>query len=243
MRSTTAMFLALSSLVCGQFQAEIGPPVAPIGCPFVIAVSNDTAISQWLAPCFQIKDSTGALVAPGGCAGVVWPVNPGETFVMAWPQIDASGAPLAPGTYTVEINLLGVLNSTQVTIGGADAAIALLGVPRIGKNRNLLFCAPLDGGYSYLAGAALSSSGILTCAGVVPLALDPLLTYSIDPANSVFLNFAGILDTTGTSIAPSLALPNIPAIIGASFVVDFVAIDASVCPVRRIAAPRVITIG
>ena len=172
----------------------------------------------------------------------MWPLNPGASFVMTWPQIDYLGHPLPVGNYTVEINVGGTQYATPVTIGGADAAIAMLGVPKVGTNRNLMFCAPLDPGYSYVAGAAFNSSGIPTCAGNVPLALDPLFFYSIDPTNLVFLNFVGALDPSGMSSVPSLSLPNIPALIGAYFVVAFAVIDTTPCPVRRIAAPIVITI-
>ena len=244
MRSMTLALLALSSVSWAQLHAVVGPPVAPIGCPFVIGVSNDTPVQQWVSACpFLIKDATGAQVAPGACPGIVYNLNPGETFTTAWPQFDFFGNPLPPGTYTVEVNLLGITTSHQVVIGGADAAIAHEGVPKIGTNRTLRLCAPLDAGHSYLAGAALSATGIPTCNGVVPLALDPLLTFSIDPANPVFLNFAGTLDVAGGSQAPSLALPNLPAIVGASFVLCFIVADpSSPCIVRRIAAPLVVTI-
>jgi hypothetical protein len=237
--------LVLDSLSFAQFQAVIGPPVAPIGCPFVVGVSNDTPVPHDISACpFQITNAAGAIIAPGPCAGVVYTVNPGQTFTFFWPQLDQFGTQLPPGPYTVTVNLLGTTYSSTVLVGGADAAAALMGVPRIGTNRSLQLCAPLDGGYPYLAGAALSATGIATCGGVVPLALDSLLTFSIDPANPVFLGFAGLLDASGASQAPSLALPNVPSIVGASFVVSFIAADpASPCLVRRIAAPLVVTIS
>jgi hypothetical protein len=244
MRSMTLALLALSSVSWAQFHAVVGPPVAPIGCPFVIGVSNDTSVPQWVSACpFIIKDATGATVAPGGCPGIVYQLNPGQTYTTGWPQFDFFGNPLAPGMYSVEVNLLGTTFVQNVLVGGVDAAIAHQGVPKIGTNRNLELCSPLDAGHAYLAGAALSSTGIPTCNGVVPLALDPLLLFSIDPTNPVFLNFAGTLDAGGMSQAPSLALPNLPGIVGASFVVSYIVVDpSSPCIVRRIAAPLVVTI-
>ena len=242
MRSTSLMLAALTSIACAQFHAVVGPSIVPPGCLITIAISNDTPSVQSVGCNFAIKDATGTVVAPGGCGALVFPLNPGATNLQHWPQINGFGAPLPPGGYTVEVTLPGGVTSTSITLGGAEAAIAMLGVPKIGTNRNLRFCSPLDGGHAYVGGAALSVSGIPTCAGNVPLALDPLFFYSIDPANAVFLNFAGTLDASGMSSAPSLALPNIPALIGAFFVVDFAVIDPTPCPVRRIAAPIVVTI-
>jgi len=244
MRSTTFFSLVLASVSFGQLHAVVGPLVLPIGCPFVIGVSNDTPVQQWVSACpYQIKDATGTVVSPGGCPGIVFPLNPGETLTFSWPQIDGFGNPLPPGAYTVEGNLLGTPFSHQVVIGGADAAVSLLGVPKIGTTRGLQLCAPMDGGAIYVAGAALSATGIPTCGGTVPLAMDPLLTISIDPTNPVFLNFAGTLDSAGMSMVPQLALPNLPAIVGAQFVLSFIVADPlGPCVVQRIAAPLVVTI-
>ena len=93
-------------------------------------------------------------------------------------------------------------------------------------------------------GAALATGpGIPTCAGIVPLAADPLLFLSLDPTNPHFLNFAGVLAPDGAAETSTLALPNIPALVGQSFVLAFVVLEIGpVCPVVRISAPLTVTI-
>ena len=137
---------------------------------------------------------------------------------MTWPQIDYLGHPLPSVTYTVEINVGGTQYATPVTIGGADAAIAMLGVPKVGNETGILmFCAPLDPGILLRRRRGVQLAvGIPTCAGNVPLALDPLFFYSIDPTNLVFLDFVGALDPSGMSSVPSLSLRTSRQLIGAS---------------------------
>jgi len=47
-----------------------------------------------------------------------------------------------------------------------------------------------------------------------------------------------VLDSAAESSAPAPAIPDLPSLVGESFVLDFVVVDlAQSCPIRRISAP------
>ncbi len=244
MRFAAFSALILVSVAGAQVSSSVGPPVAPIGCPVSISVSNDTNSTYFTSYCpFVIRDSGGTTIFTPFCIAIVNPIAAGSTFTTYWAQNNDSGLQVPPGTYFVDVFISGATQSTPVVIGGADAAVSILGVPRIGTQRNLRLCSPGDGGFTFGMAAALSSVGISTCAGIVPLDTDPLFFLSLDPSNPFFIGFTGALDNTGISETPSLNVPNVPAIVGQSFVLAFVTVDFSQpCPVRTISAPTSITI-
>jgi hypothetical protein len=239
------ILIAVSSL--GQVATTVGPSPAPIGCPIAISVANDTNAAIFLPnPCpFQVRNAAGAVIYSPFCIQIIVNVNPGAVFTAYWNQVDNNGSQVPAGTYFVDVTMPGGMSTTSITIDATeDAGLAPLGPNRIGTTRNLYFCAPQDGGAPY--GAAASgfpvSGGIPTCGGVVPLEFDALLQLSLGP-NPFFLNFIGGLSNTGSTTAPAIAVPFIPGIVGASFVVAFITIDTiAPCNVRSISAPLIVLI-
>ena len=125
----------------------------------------------------------------------------------------------------------------KLVIGGNEAGLGTLGVIRPGTTRQLQLCSPTDPGLPYVLLASLSTSpGLGTCAGVLPLTPDALFLLSLDPASPVFQNFQGSLDSSGSTSAPALALPNNPALSGQSFFLAFLTLDLGQisCPVSTI---------
>jgi hypothetical protein len=97
----------------------------------------------------------------------------------------------------------------------------------------------------FLMAASFSpvTSGIQTCAGVVPLAQDGLLELSLGP-NPFFSNFAGILEGMPTATAPAITVPNDPSLRGVKFVVAFAVFDsAAACGIKTISAPLLLMIS
>ena len=94
-----------------------------------------------------------------------------------------------------------------------------------------------------MAASLASVPGMSTCAGIVPLVPDDVFFFSLDPANGLFQNFAGVLGPSGTTSSPSITFPPAPWLIGLTFVVDFVAYDLSLpCLITRISSPLPITV-
>lgn len=86
------------------------------------------------------------------------------------------------------------------------------------------FTFPSHPGMSYLGGAAFATTpGIPTSIGVVPLADDALLAFSL-AAPSVFAGFGGLLDPLGTATG-SIVVP--PGIAPGSFFIAAVSYDAA----------------
>jgi hypothetical protein len=239
MHLTIFALVLVCSCAGAQVTGHVGPPVAPIGCPFTISLSNDTNGIYWVGcTFFGVRDAAGVPVLEVGCSANVNPMPPGATVTTYWPQTNTSGAQVPPGTYLVDFWVGSVIQTQSVTIGGVDAAISILGAPHVGTTRNIRVCSPQDGGKAFAMAAALTTPGIATCAGIVPLAMDWLFFLSLDPSNPYFLNFTGTLANDGSSEVSALALPNIPALVGQSFVLAFVVLDFSqACPVLRISAP------
>ena len=245
MRSMIFGLVLVCSSAVAQVTGHVGPPVAPIGCPITISISNDTNDIYWVGcPLHGVRDAAGVPVLILGCNAAVTPMSPGATTTTYWPQTDTSGTQVPPGTYLIDFWVGSIVQTQSVTIGGVDAAISILGAPHVGTTRNVRVCSPQDGGKAFAMAAALSTvPGIATCAGTVPLAPDSLFLLSVDPSNPHFLNFTGTLANDGSSEIPALAIPNIPGLVGQSFVLAFAAVDLSqACPVLRISAPLTVTV-
>lgn len=239
---------ALASLASAQVATVVGPQVAPAGCPVAVSISNDTAADAYTKLCpFRVFDAaTGADVYAPFCAAIAVTIAPGDTFTTSWDQRDDFGNPVPPGAYVVEVQagVGGSLDLHPITVGGADASVAPLGVPKIGTTRAWQLCAPLDGAQLYLMAASGSSSvGIPTCGGTFPLDVDPILEASLsDP--TVFINTFGALDAVGMTSAPSVAIPANPAFAGLSVHFAMMVLDfGAPCPFRRFSAPMVVTLS
>jgi len=233
MKPTLALLSILASAAPFAAQQTLetwGPEQAPLGCPVHYSLVNAGIVPLTYFPCaFAVYDAAGALVFTPSCAGPVV-LQPHEFFVHTWPQVDASGQPVPPGTYH-----LNHAAGPSVVVGGADAAVAPIG------SRQFELCAPQDAGFCYVLAASFSNTvGIPSCAGRIPLDLDPLLRLSLTRPNA-FPGFAGVLDASGQASA-RIVLPanNLRAF---GIVLSFVVLDpASPCEIRRISAPTVTTI-
>ena len=240
---------ALALLVAplgAQVSSSVGPPQAPVGCPIQITLSNDTGVAVATGICpFEIQDAAGNLVFAPACIEILVFIQPGDTFTTQWDQVDQNGNQVPPGSYQVRVNEPdGDVEFHKVEIGGTAAAIAPLGVAKTGTNRSYQLCSPGDPGRPYrLAASFTNAVGISTCAGTVPLDLDGLFFLS-QSTPGVFQNFAGVLDATGASAAPSIAIPAQPGLVGTSFQLAFVVLDSpgAPCGIRTISSNLPVTI-
>ncbi|MBM3977023.1 MAG: hypothetical protein FJ299_08545 [Planctomycetes bacterium] len=245
--ATLLLLVPLAPALDAQIGSTVGPPVAPLGCPIAIAMSNDGLVDTSLADAcpFEVHTAAGVVVFDLSCPTLVpIPLGVGDTVVSHWDLTDNFGQPVLPGDYLVSVEVpIGPPQVHKVKLGGPAAALAQLGVTHIGTARHFELCAPQDPGLPYLLAAAFSSTPpIQTCAGQLPLAADALFFLSLQPS-AVFVGFSGTLDAQGRSTVPALAVPNDPGLVGISFVLGYVVIDlAQTCPIRTISAPLPIKI-
>ncbi len=230
-----------------QLQSVVGPVIAPLGCSVRISFSNDTAQSWSHGVCpYVVRDAAGQQIAPGACTLQLAITAPGGTFSTSWPQIDAQGNQVLPGSYVVEVMLPdGTSHQHPITISPSTTpAVAPIGVARTGTTRNYGLCAPSQPNGAYLMLASLTANqGFATCSGRFPLDADPLLFHSAT-GQAPFVGFAGPLDARGETTAPALALPQLPALVGLPLHFAFAAVDPSQpCPVAAISTAQRIVIG
>ena len=94
-----------------------------------------------------------------------------------------------------------------------------------------------------LVAAARATTGLPTCAGLLPLDPDALLTFSMNRANGVLVDSYGLLDSNGQTTDPELHLPVNPALVGLSVNLAFVVIDsAETCPVVAVSEVMPLTV-
>jgi hypothetical protein len=238
-------FLAAPAL--SQVSSIVGPQVAPLGgCPIAISISNDTTSTVWTGICpYTVKDGVGNVVYTPICIAIALQIVPGGTFTANWPQIDNNGSQVLAGLYQIEVSVPGVgIQKHPVVIGGTDAGVAPLGVPKIGTTRKYRLCAPLDGGFNYLLlGSGSTTSGIPTCGGLFPLDPDAIMNIAVsDP--TIFINLFGTLASDGSSSDPALAIPLQPHLIGVNIFWAFLVIDFNApCPFPRISSVLQTTIS
>ncbi len=263
MKSHVAWAVAVALLVIiarpseGQFQVVVGPSVVPFASPVWIAIMNEGPTTLGYASgctIAQIRSASGQVVhQPIYCAPVVITIPPGTVYVDAWSQFGNYGAAqgptqVPPGTYTMDVlNPTGTgVTSRTFTIGGSAAALMPLGVLRPGYTLPVAMNAPSDAGWPYLIAAAAGATGIPTCGGTIPLALDPLLLTTIAPGNGLLTQGSGTLGSTfypQLANLPTVTIPNVPQLTGATFALAFVALDpAGPCLIRRISAAALVTV-
>lgn len=243
-----AISAVLGTSLPGQVAVTVGPSPAPLGAPIAISVANDAARPIFLpSPCpFRVRSERGGVVFTPSCTPGAIPVAPGSVFTVTWDQVDDSGQKAPAGTYLVDVFFPGGASTSSLVIDAAThAAIAPVGPVRVGTTRSLHLAAPGCEGLAYLMAASFQAvtTGIQTCAGVVPLAADSLLELSLGP-NPFFSNFAGVLGVVPSPASPAITVPNEPSLAGVKFVLAFVVIDpaAEPCAVRTISAPLLVTI-
>ncbi|MEM7205969.1 MAG: hypothetical protein AAF628_37285 [Planctomycetota bacterium] len=239
---------ALATAGPAQVASTVGPPVAPVGCPISIAISNDSPAQVGTGICpYLVEDTAGRPVYVPICPAILRLVEPGETFSTLWPQVDNNGRPVPPGDYAVTVTLPGgAIQQHTVTIDAtARGGVATVGVVRLGTARRLYACSPRTPNDLYVMAASASGTapGVALCGGTLPLNLDPLLLASLQP-NPVLLDFQGLLDGSGTTTDPAIALPPIAALAGVSFHVAFVAAPrGQPCPLTVFSEPLRITVN
>jgi N-acetylmuramoyl-L-alanine amidase len=153
--------------------------------------------------------------------------------------------------------VLGIGFPLEALINAADRALlmqrilALLcplpvrpqGTPAIGQSLSVTFDFPASPSQSWIAGAAFSPEpGIPLGDGrTIPLALDPLLFYSVDPFQSTFTGMTGVLNPLGQGSC-QVAVPNDPGLHLFSFVMSAVTVNTQtqitqIAPWVRITIP------
>lgn len=236
--------VALASPSAAQIATSVGPPVAPIGSPITIAISNDTLGSPITGVCpYRVYDSQGVLVHSPGCVAIAIIMSPGATLVAEWNQVDDAGLQVPPGTYRIDVDVpdVGIVPSF-IEIRDVDAAISFLGIPKIGTTRDFALTAPAHPGAIYAMAASAGATGIPTCAGTIPLDLDIVLQISLSPSNPIFLDFIGTLDADGRSKEPSFALPDLASFAGVGLAFAFLTLDPlAACPITAISEPFAFT--
>lgn len=139
-----------------------------------------------------------------------------------------------------------VYNSISET-GPASVAMTMLAVPSIGTVLPIAIASPLHPNAPYIAAFSGSAAGgiPLSDGRSIPLAMDALFWFSLDPNNGVFLNTAGMLDSTGTALSWVLVdIPPWPSLVGATVAGVAVTLDAgSASGFGGISAPLLITVA
>lgn len=231
-----------------QVTANVGPSNAPVGSTILVAIANDTLLTQFSTVCpFSVRDTLGNTVYAPFCILIVQPIQPGTVATYSWDQRDDFGNQVPQGNYIVDVAVPGSgIVSFPITIGSATAGMVEVGVLRPGRTRQVFVTAPFQFNFTYLAAAALSPvPGITTCAGIVPLAQDAVFTLSTTPGNGIFGQMVGTLGANGEGFGPTVTIPPIPQLSGFSFVMACVTYDFTLpnCGVTAISSAAVMTIN
>ena len=190
---------------------------------------------------YQVYDAGGALVFSPSCYAIAILVPPGATFSTQWEQIDDRDLQVAPGLYRVDVLVPngGIVQHDVVIDASVEAAVTMVGVPRIGTTRNLALGAPGYGDEIYLMAASGSNTvGFPTCGGTLPLDPGPIFDISLISGGGAFMDFLGVLEPDHTSQMPALAIPDDPVFQGLELFLAFAIIDLQhPCPVSAISEP------
>lgn len=219
---------ALAAAISAQsLDVTISPNPAPPGATVTIsakaAVANVWTPGGCLVTGIRQGSPTGPLVAGFPC-----------TFLgVAVPQCGTTGSPrqsfwtpsasLAPGLYYAQIattnGLYGPMYPTQfyaitVTSATPSPTLVLGGTPAVGAAVPITLNAPAQPNDVYVIGMSGSTnSGFVANGAFISLDYDPLLLTSLDGSfPTVFQNFSGLLDATGTANGIVLAIPQIPGL-------------------------------
>lgn len=104
----------------------------------------------------------------------------------------------------------------ELVPGGSTAAI--------GQTYQPLFRSKPGAIYA-LAASLDPAPGLSTAVGDVPVEIDLLFTYSIDPANAIFFGFIGTAPTSG-EVHPQIVIPNVPLLAGFTFFLGGINLDS-----------------
>jgi hypothetical protein len=242
----------LSTPSFAQLNTVVGPPSVPMGGDLSLTFSNDYPHKFGITTnLWSIKDASGVVVyTPTGAPKSVL-MGPGGWVTTHWNLRDQAGAPVPIGAYTLEVQFdFGApLDTIPFSVQAEGAGLVFEGSATTtppfggGQTRNFYLTSPSDPGLLYLLLASTSSTtGTLTCGGVVPLDLSPLLISSLIP-DSVFQQSLGTLNGKGESLAPHFDLPPNPAFVGLTLEAAFIVLDVtSPCLVRRISNAHSMTI-
>ncbi|MDF1798595.1 MAG: hypothetical protein P1V81_05425 [Planctomycetota bacterium] len=237
-------FLAVSSLsASAQVATTVGPLTTPLGGEVSMTLSNDNPGKFGvLSSLWRVRDAGGATVFQPTTPSNALLLGPGGWFTQRWDLCDQSGAPVAPGTYLVDIQFetWSPVVTTTVEVVAEGAGLVLEGSASIqpvfggGPGRNFYLTSPSDPGKLYLLLASTSATvGVPTCGPILPLDASPLLTQSLVPG-ALFTSSVGVLNAQGESTAPRLKLPSDSSLVGLTAETAFLVLDpAAPCLVAR----------
>ena len=100
-----------AQLPCGSVpgvEVSVSPAVAPPGAPVTVTLTNLSAGSIDLSSScvwksVHVDDCGNPPIVVPICLSVITTIPPGGSKSMLWDQTDGSGAPVAPGTYTFQV--------------------------------------------------------------------------------------------------------------------------------------------
>jgi hypothetical protein len=121
-------------------------------------------------------------------------------------------------------------------------SMELVGTPKKGTTVHFDLESPEDGGLAYLLTASLNTYPPIPLGDrIFPLAYDFFLLYSLNPSNGIFFNFAGFLDGSGQTSAPTFIIPNLKSLVGAEIFFAAITLDGS-NDIKNISAPLMVVI-
>lgn len=243
------LVLALACLTpsaWSQLDSQVAPAVVPFGGSLQVGVTNPGSAPEWIASCpWSIYDAGQQLVRTGNCIGTVLQVEPGQTRTLVpFDGYDDWGLPVMPGHYTLELDLGGgLLHTHSFQVQGSQPQLGALAAARLGSEVPLALATPGSAFQPYLVMASDSNAfGIVTCGGTIPVDPSPLW-YAALTTPSVFRDFAGSLDWSGSSAAPTVVVPNQPALAGLRLELGYALLDPSGgCGIAATSAPASLTL-
>ncbi|MBN2491061.1 MAG: hypothetical protein JXQ29_09445 [Planctomycetes bacterium] len=124
-----------------------------------------------------------------------------------------------------------------------DISLTITGSPRPGGKLTLDLLSGGDAGLPYQLGSSFGLGPIVLGPRQIDLSPDVLLALSVgNSLPSVFVNYSGVLDTSGTAKA-GISLPAVPALVGISIYTAFVTLDpASPFGIRSISGAEKLAI-
>jgi hypothetical protein len=171
------------------------------------------------------------------CPGVAPTVSPGSPYLRVWDQRNNAGFRVPAGEYYarftyIDPNFANPVNRwIPVRLDDATAppllTLSAIGFPVTGTPYSMQIIDASNPGAPYVIAASFTTDTGWTVSPGVHIALDQdalwNLSYPIANA-SLFTGFTGVLDATGSTTAPSIAVPNLPSLVGLPLAIQAVVI-------------------
>jgi hypothetical protein len=132
-----------------------------------------------------------------------------------------------------------LIDDLEIKTYSLPLSLELVGIPKKGTTVNFELDSPDDGGLGYLMVASMGTyPPIALGERIFPLHYDFFILYSLNPTNGVFYHFAGFLDGSGFSNAPTFIIPDLKLMVGMEFFFAALTLDpAYPDSVKNISAP------